>query len=179
MNWIEQASLSRRGRFTGLIYLLYFLTAVISQLFVAQHAAYNLINLVANVFYLILTLLFYYLFKPVNKGLSFLAALSSLLGCVVASLGLFGLAFHINPLLFFGPFCILIGYLILKSTFLPRIPGVLLMVAGFAWLALLTPLAKYLSSSIMVFGFVAEAILMLWLLVKGVNVQRWKEQAGR
>jgi hypothetical protein len=40
------------------------------------------------------------------------------------------------------------------------------------------PLANYLSPYILVLGFLAELALMLWLLVMGVNVQRWKEQAS-
>jgi Domain of unknown function (DUF4386) len=79
----------------------------------------------------------------------------------------------------FGVFDIVIGYLIFKSAFLPRILGALMVIAGVAWLAFLSPeLANSLLTPIEVIGFVAEAALMLWLLVRGVNVQRWKEQAG-
>ena len=38
-------------------------------------------------------------------------------------------------------------------------------------------LAGFMSRCVL--GFLAELLLMLWLLVKGVNVQRWKEQAGK
>jgi hypothetical protein len=80
---------------------------------------------------------------------------------------------------FFGVYCLLIGYLILKSTFLPRILGVLMASAGLGWLTFLSPpLANYLSPYILVLGFLAELALMLWLLVMGVNVQRWKKQAS-
>jgi hypothetical protein len=79
---------------------------------------------------------------------------------------------------FFGVYCVLIGYLIFKSSFLPRILGVLMAFAGLGWLNFLfPPLANYLSSYILVLGFLAELALMLWLLVMGVDVQRWKEQA--
>jgi hypothetical protein len=51
--------------------------------------------------------------------------------------------------------------------------------AGSGWLTFLSPpLANYLSPYILVLGFLAELSLMLWLLVMGVNVQRWKEQAS-
>jgi hypothetical protein len=51
--------------------------------------------------------------------------------------------------------------------------------AGLGWMSFLSPpLANDLSPYILVVGFVAELLLMLWLLVKGVNVQRWREQAG-
>ena len=40
------------------------------------------------------------------------------------------------------------------------------------------PLANHLSLYNLVLGLLAELLLMLWLLVKGVNVQRWKEQAS-
>jgi hypothetical protein len=80
---------------------------------------------------------------------------------------------------FFGLFDVLIGYLITRSTFLPRILGALMVVAGLGWLTFLSPpLASHLSIYIEVAGFLAEAALMLWLLVMGVNVQRWKEQAS-
>jgi len=82
-------------------------------------------------------------------------------------------------LVFFGLFNFLIGYLIFKSTFLPRILGGLMALSGLGWLIFLSPpLANHLFTYIAVVGILAEALLMLWLLVKGVNVQRWQEQAG-
>jgi len=84
-------------------------------------------------------------------------------------------------LVFFGLFDILIGYLIFKSTFLPRILGVLMALAGLGWLTYLFPaLATSLSVYVQVFGILGEAALLLWLLVMGVNEQRWNEvSAGR
>lgn len=80
---------------------------------------------------------------------------------------------------FFGLFDIVIGYLILKSTFLPRILGGLMAIAGLLWLIFLSPpLANHMLIFIEAPGFIAELALMLWLLVFGVNVQRWKEQAA-
>jgi len=82
-------------------------------------------------------------------------------------------------LVFFGVFQLFLGYLIYKSTFLPRIIGILIAVAGVGWLTFLSPpLAHYLLTVLEVVGFGAEASLMLWLLVMGVNVQRWNEKAG-
>jgi hypothetical protein len=82
-------------------------------------------------------------------------------------------------LVFFGLHCLGVGYLILRSTFLPRIIGALMVLAGFGWLTfLLPPLAQSLAPFNMLPGAVGELSLTLWLLVKGVNVQRWQEQAG-
>ena len=81
-------------------------------------------------------------------------------------------------IIFFGLFDIVIGCLFFRSTFLPRILGVLMAIAGLGWLTFLSPpLANQLSPFISILGFIAELLLMLWLLVMGVNVQRWKEQA--
>jgi hypothetical protein len=167
---------------TGALYLLYFLTTILAQLLVGRGLAIsgNVANVIATVCYFVVTLLFYGLFKPVSSSLSLLAALFSLAGCVVTALGLFHLTSSaISPLLFFGPFCLLIGYLILRSNFLPRVLGVLLAFAGLGWLAFLLPtVPHYLSVAIEVFGFLAELSLCLWLLVMGVNVERWKQQAS-
>jgi hypothetical protein len=91
---------------------------------------------------------------------------------------LYAQAYNIG-LVFFGFYCLLIGYLIFRSTFLPRILGALMAFAGPVWLTFLsTPLANYLSPYNLASGLLGEASLMLWLLVIGVNVQRWKEQAS-
>ena len=182
MERIREALPRSKPRITGVVYLLYFLTAIVAQLLVGRKLiAYgNATNLIATGCYVVLTLLFYGLFKPVNRSLSLLAALFSLAGCVVMTLGLFHPAsIPISPLLFFGPYCLLIGYLIFRSAFLPRVLGVLMALAGLGWLAFLSlTLPHYLSLSIEGLGIFAEASLMLWLIVMGVNVQRWKEQAS-
>jgi len=181
MERVAEASPRPGARITGAVYLLYFLTAVSAELFVGRGrlVLFDAVNLFADAFYIAVTLLFYHLFKPVNKGLSLIAAFFSLLGCVNDVLSLLNLApYKINSLVFFGPYCILLGYLIFRSTFLPRILGVLMAFAGLGWLVFLSPLANYLSTYLKVLGFLAEMSLMLWLIVKGVNVERWKEQSS-
>jgi hypothetical protein len=81
-------------------------------------------------------------------------------------------------LAFFGLWCVLIGILIFKSTFLPRILGVLLTISGLGWMIfLLPPLAHQLFSFIAAASAIGELPLELWLLIMGVNAQRWHEQA--
>src|SRR5580658_6395913 len=162
-----------RARIPGIVYLLYFLTAVLGEVFVGRdrpvlHVA---VNLIADALYVALTLLLYYMFRPVNRSLSLVAAFFSLAGCANDLLGLFNLApYKISSLVFFGPYCLLIGYLILRSTFLPGILGLLMVLAGLGWLILLSPLASRLTTYVEVLGIIAEGSLMLWLVVKGVNV---------
>ena len=87
-------------------------------------------------------------------------------------------AFNIH-LVFFGLWCVLIGYLIFRSTFLPRILGVLLAIDGLGWMLFLSPpLALHLFPLIAIASGLAEIPLMLWLIVAGVNTERWKEQAS-
>jgi Domain of unknown function (DUF4386) len=88
-------------------------------------------------------------------------------------------AYHNIGLVFFGLYLLLIGYLIFRSTFLPRIIGVLMMLAGLSYLMFLSPaLARSLQPYILVFPGVGQISLTLWLLAIGVNEQRWKEQAS-
>ena len=163
-----------------MVYLLYFLTAILAEILVRRKlVGYgNATNLMATGSYVILTLLFYAMFKPVNRSLSLIAALFSLAGCGVMALGLFHLAsLPGSPLLFFDPYCLLIGYLIFRSTFLPRILGVLMALAGLGWPAFLSPnLAHSLSLSIEGLGIFAEASLMLWLIVMGVKSEKIKPE---
>jgi hypothetical protein len=180
MRQVAEASPRYKARITGFVYLLYFLTAVSAEVFVGRSRpiVYDTVTLIADAFYMAVTLLFYLMFKPVNRSVSLLAALFSLAGCGNEVLKLFHLApYKINSLVFFGPFCLLIGYLIFRSAFLPRILGVLMALAGLGWLIFLSPLASHLVTCLKIIGFIAEASLMLWLLVMGVNIpKRAREQ---
>src|SRR6266566_5436055 len=83
-------------------------------------------------------------------------------------------------LAFFGIWCVLMGYLIFRSTFMPRIIGVLEAFAGLCWLTFLwPPFGHYLSPYNQVLSAPGEISLMLWLLVMGVNNERWNEQASQ
>jgi len=88
-------------------------------------------------------------------------------------------AYHNIGLVFFGVYLLLVGVLILRSTFLPRILGVLMVLAGLSYVLFLSPaLVRSLQPYILVFPGVGQISLCLWLLAMGVNVQRWKEQAS-
>src|SRR5690349_20788575 len=135
MNRIAEAG--PRARTTGVVFLLFFLTAIASVLLTGRLAVYgNAANLVSTACYVVVTLLFYFMFKPVSGRLSLIAAIVSLAGCALTFLDAFHRApAHVSPLAFFGPYCLLIGYLILRSTFLPRALGLLMMLDGVGWLS--------------------------------------------
>ncbi len=114
-------------------------------------------------------------------GSQFLSAFNvqQLQATALLFLKLYSQAYSI-ALVLFAFFDLLLGYLIFRSTFLPRILGVLLMLAGVGWLltVLWPPLATALSSYVLLgLGGLAEILLMLWLLVKGVNVEQWQKRA--
>ncbi|MEY2501825.1 MAG: hypothetical protein QOI07_2159 [Verrucomicrobiota bacterium] len=87
-------------------------------------------------------------------------------------------------LVFFACHVFSIGYLIRRSTFLPRFLGTLLFVTGVCYLAgsfanfFSLSFKAYLLPFVAIGGLLGEGTLTGWLLAKGVNVQRWREQAG-
>ena len=83
-----------------------------------------------------------------------------------------------TALAFFGFSTILHGYLIIRSTFLPRLLGVLSVLGGLGWLTFLyPPLGNQLFIYILLLGLVGAASQILWLLARGVNVEKWKKLA--
>ena len=177
MERIAEASPRLKARIAGVFWLMVFLAGSLA-LYLGGGAAFRAANIVAPVSYAVATLLIYDLLKPVNRSVSLLAAFFSLVGCAVSLLHL-SRYIGLRDLVFFGLHCLLVGYLIFRSTFLPRILGVLMIFAGLGWLTFLwPPLANYLSPYNLAPGMIGEGLLILWLLVFGVDEQRWKEQAS-
>ena len=109
----------------------------------------------------------------------------------MASQGLFRLGFLADAIMFlcdvglilFGIHCVILGYLILKSLYIPKALGILMMAGGVTYLVgsytrLLFPNYMAAVSSIYVVALVSELALCLWLLIKGINLQRWEEKVG-
>lgn len=85
-------------------------------------------------------------------------------------------------MVFFGCYCLTTGYLIMKSTFMPRIIGVLLVIEALTYLSdsfavFLAPALAPAIFHILMFAGFAEIIFCLWLLVMGVDSKKWYEQA--
>lgn len=162
-----------------------------------------LLDVVSPVAYIVVTGLFYVLFQPVNKPVSAVAAVFSTVGCALGAVECFLRQTPYNilttpgvdpkqaqalasvvakvggrcnevALIFFGCYCLLIGYLIFKSSFLPRAIGVLMMIAGFGWMTFaFPPLARPLIPYVFLPGIIGEGALTFWLLAFGA---RFKEQ---
>ncbi|HEY3131701.1 MAG TPA: DUF4386 domain-containing protein [Acidobacteriota bacterium] len=97
----------------------------------------------------------------------------------LVSLRLHALGYNIC-LVFFGFTCLLLGYLIFRSTFLPRFLGVLMAIAGVGYLInsfvhfLAPAFGAYVFRYLLVPCGIGEFVLIVWLLVFGVNAERWK-----
>ena len=79
---------------------------------------------------------------------------------------------------FWGLWLFPMGYLVFKSGFFPKILGVLLMIACFGYL--ISSFATFLgyTVSIGLFAALGEVLFILWLLIKGVNVEKWEKHAA-
>lgn len=235
MKQITQTSPRAKGRITGACYLAIFVAGIISMVlvpstgllntndaaaidYIVSHqtafwAGYPFLLLVV-VFRLIVMLLFYELFKPVNKSISLLAVYFNIAATTIqavtfiflltplvllggelsltaftpdqlhalalVAMKLYHLCYLI-ALAFFGCYDLLIGYLAYKSTFIPRPIGVLMVITGLGWLTFfIPPIAAYLLPySAIIAGIVGEGAMILWLLVMGVNSERWNERASK
>ena len=166
-----------KARIAGVFYLLTILTGASG--FIAGGPLRSVTLLGSTLCYVVVTVLFYGLFGAVSRSISAVAAIFSLAGCALSILGFFQVdSTHTNPLVFFGCYCLVIGYLILRSRFLPRVLGALMALGGLGWLTFVSSgLSAYLSPYNMLPGILGETALTVWLLAAGVNVQRWKEQA--
>ncbi|GAA3930365.1 DUF4386 family protein [Chitinophaga oryziterrae] len=224
------------ARIAGLLYLIVIGTGLFAEVFVRQAlrvsgdaiaTAHNIqtsemlyrLGFVADLTNFIIglpcILIFYILFKQVNKHLATLAIFFVIIQTAIIAVNLLNQA---SPLLFlgggqylksfqpdqlamlsnhaldlqaegyaiglvfFGFYCLIIGYLIIESTFLPRILGVLYGLAGLCYIInsyamFLSPnFASALFPYIMIPSFVGEFSVSLWLLIMGVKENKSSEK---
>ncbi|HUK24632.1 MAG TPA: DUF4386 domain-containing protein [Terriglobales bacterium] len=163
----------------ALLMILYWLLRPVSRELAQLAVLFNVVSIsieAASTMYLVQALF------PLG-GAAYLKAFApeQLYAMVSLSLRSHGYGFGVS-LIFFACFCLLIGYLIFHSGYLPRTIGVLMQVAGACYLAnsfalILSPkLADRLFPAILVPAFVGELSLCLWLLVKGVDIRKWEEK---
>ena len=235
---IGETSPRRLARMAGLLYLIniiggaFAIGIVPAMLVVSGDAAATVHNiqthellyrfslvahLVVTVTNVPLAVIFYELFKVVNRRLALLDACFILVATAIEAAGLLnqfsplvllgsgptasalptpqleafaylpsalsGIGYSIAQV-FFTFDLLTIGYLVFRSTFLPRVIGVLLAIAGLAYLIysfanLLAPaFAGNLVPWIQLPSLLGEGSFCLWLLIVGLNAQRWNERAN-
>ena len=82
-------------------------------------------------------------------------------------------------LAFFGFEDVLKGALIIRSTFLPRWLGALSVLASVGWMSFLSPTLGYrVFIYVALFALVVSAVMIGWLLIKGVDEERWTQMAA-
>jgi hypothetical protein len=81
--------------------------------------------------------------------------------------------------IFWGLWLLPLGYLVFKSGFLPRILGILLIIAGCGYLVDFFTFFLFpnFDTTISLFTWWGELLFALWLLIKGVNVEQWEKRA--
>ena len=150
-------------KIVGLVYVAFLLLSV------AGDRLRNIpLQLVGNATGFVLAVLLYRLFAPADPHialallpLAFIHNVIQGVGQVRADAGTLRLA-----LLPFAAYLMVLGYLIARSTFAPGAIGVLIVLAGLAWLIAVVPgVPTWSTLAVVLFGVVAEVALAIWLLI--------------
>jgi hypothetical protein len=162
-----------------LLWIEYLLLRPVSRPLVVLAVLFNLVSLAVEA----ISKLFLLLVMPTLGNADYLRAFEPQQLQTLANLALksHDIAFNI-ALIFFGFTCLVNGFLIFRSGYLPKVIGVLMQIAGLSYLiacfaALFAPsFADLIIPAILIPPLIGESSFCLWLLVKGVNVAKWKER---
>ena len=167
-----------KARLAGGFYLLAVVSAVLAEALLRGRLL-RAVGVIPIASFAIVTLLLYWLLRPVNRGVMLLAAILNFISLTLEALELHLRGANI-ALGFHGLHCLVVGFLVFRSDFLPRILGTTMAVAGLAWLTDLSiPLTNHLSPYNVIAGFAGEGMLMLWLLLVGLDGQKWQVRASK
>ncbi len=161
-----------------LMLIFYVLLKPVNKNFALMNLLFNMIQtavLVVNKLNLLMPLL-------LLGGADYLKAVDphQLQSISYAFIKLHGYGFGVG-LIFFGLVCLVEGRLIFRSGFLPKTLGLLMQLAGVCYLTnsfamILAPnLATALFPFVLMPPLIAELALAVWLVVKGVDVAKWKQ----
>jgi hypothetical protein len=164
-----------------LLWIEYLLLKPVSKHVVLLALLFNLVSLAVEA----ISKLFLIVVVPTLGSPDYLKAFEPQQLQVLANLALrsHDVAFNI-ALIFFGFTCMVNGYLIFKSGYLPKFVGILMQIAGLSYLtacfaALFAPaFADLITPFILLPPLIGESSFCLWLLIKGVNVAKWKERVS-
>jgi Domain of unknown function (DUF4386) len=162
-----------------LLWIEYLLLRPVSKHLVLLAVLFNLVSLAVEA----ISKLFLLVVMPTLGSADYLRAFEPQQLQILANLALrsHDIAFNI-ALIFFGFTCLVNGYLIFRSGYLPKLVGILMQLAGLSYLtacfaALFAPtFADLITPAILVPPLIGESSFCLWLLVKGVNIAKWKER---
>jgi len=164
-----------------LLWIEYLLLRPVSKQLVLLAVLFNLASLAVEA----ISKVFLLVVMPTLGSADYLKAFDPHQLQILANLALSShdVAFNI-ALIFFGFTCIVNGYLIFRSGYLPKFVGVLMQIAGLCYLtacfaALFAPaFADLITPAILLPPLIGESSFCLWLLVKGVNIAKWKERVS-
>jgi hypothetical protein len=164
-----------------LLWIEYVLLRPVSKHLVLLAVLFNLVSLAVET----ISKLFLLVVVPTLGNADYLKAFEPQQLQILANLALksHDIAFNI-ALIFFGCTCLVNGYLIFRSGYLPKLIGILMQLAGLSYLAacsaaLFAPtFADLIIPAILVPPLIGESSFCLWLLVKGVNMAKWKERVS-
>jgi hypothetical protein len=164
-----------------LLWIEYVLLRPVSKHLVVLGVLFNLVSLAVEA----VSKLFLLLVVPTLASADYLEAFEPQQLQILASLALksHDIAFNI-ALIFFGFTCLVNGYLIFKSNYFPKLIGILMQLAGLSYLtaclpALFAPtVADLITPAILIPPLIGESSFCLWLLLKGVNVTKWKARVS-
>jgi hypothetical protein len=164
-----------------LLWIEYLLLRPVSKQLVLLAVLFNLVSLAVEA----ISKVFLLVVMPTLGSADYLKAFDQHQLQILANLALSShdVAFNI-ALIFFGFTCIVNGYLIFRSGYLPKFVGILMQIAGLSYLtacfaALFAPaFADLITPAILLPPLIGESSFCLWLLVKGVNITKWNERVS-
>lgn len=81
--------------------------------------------------------------------------------------------------IFWGLWLLPMGYLVYKSNYIPKIIGVLLIIGCLGYLIDFVIFFVFPNVDVVIseYTFLGEILMVLWLLIKGVNIEQWEKRA--